>query len=997
MKRLLVSAAVLPLLYAASAHAETKISTATTAPVKTSTIASGQPDHLTIDTAGSIAPTVAGPAVTVDSSNAVINNGSITFTGVNGATGIQVNPGVATAITNAGTISVVEDYTATDTDSDGDIDGPFAQGSARYGIRVLSPGTVGSITNSGSVSIEGNDSGGISVEGRLTGSLTSTGAVGVVGDRGVGVRADSVSGDVKILGAVQVQGEGSVAVRLGDVDGAVALQGAISSTGYRSSDRLTDTVRAKLDADDLKQGGGAVIITGNVGKGILLDRPPTDSSTTDTDEDKDGITDSAESTAAIASYGAAPAIAIGGASATTIGVVGTGDLAYGFVNKGTVTGNGVNDGVAGVALRIGQAGGGVVTVQGGLNNIAGATIVGRSYLAQSTAVLLNTNAVVPAIKNAGTIGSEQNGGLHDARAIVDLSGTLTLVENSGAIRAVVNTATGVTQTGKAIAIDLSANTTGTTVRQALVNSTDTPAIAGDVLFGSGADRLELLGGIFAGNMTFGAGADSLIIDGGATAAGRISDSDGKLAIDVRNGRLTVANTETVTITSLNLGAKGVLAVNVDPTITNTRLNVTGAAVVETGAQVNVTLTSISRGAKSFQIVQAQSLTVGQAGATLAGAPFLYNANLRADTAAGALYVDLRPKTATELGLNRSGAEAYNAVFASLDKDDAIEQAFLAQTTQAGFEGLYDQMLPDHSGGIMMSAAAISSAVSSAVAQPMAIDRSSGSGVWAQEVAFNIRRDRQDAAGFKSQGFGFAAGWDLQGEANALGANVSFVTTDVKDRGAAADEETSMNLFGAGLYWRLDGGPLQAAVRGGVGYAFFDGDRRLESSTLSLKADSKWNAWMVDAYAGASYTVQMGSLYARPEISASYLRLAEDGYKEKNGGAGFNLIVDKRTGDMLTGEALLAIGWKFGDDVYFAPEIKAGYRTKLAGGPSKTTAHFEGGEDFTLDPEDVFKGGAVARIGFRGGASRVLYDVNAGGTMDGDYQEYDIRGTVRFQF
>jgi outer membrane autotransporter protein len=997
MKRLLVSAAALPLLYAASAHAETKISTATTAPVKTSTIAGGQADHLTIDAAGSIAPTVAGPAVTIDSSNAVISNGSITFTGVNGATGIQVNPGVAMAIANNGAISVVEDYTATDADSDGDLDGVFAQGSARFGIRVLSPGAIGNITNAGTVTVEGNDSGAISIEGRLTGNLTSSGAVAVVGDRSVGIRADSVSGDVKVLGAVQSQGEGTVGVQLGSVDGAVVLQGSISNTGYRSTDRLTDAVRAKLDADDLKQGGGAVRITGNVGKGILLDRPPLDSSTTDTDEDKDGIVDTAEGTAAVASFGAAPAIQIGGADASTIGMVGTGDLAFGFVNKGTVTGNGVNDGVAGTGLRIGQAGGGVVTVQGGVNNIGGATIVGRSYGAQSTGVLLNANAVVPALRNAGSIGAEQNGGLQDARAIVDLSGTLGLVENSGIIRAVVNPATGVTQTGKTIAIDLSANTTGAIVRQAKVNTADAPAIGGDVLFGSGNDRLELLGGTFAGTMSFGAGADSLVLDGGATAAGRISDSDGRLAIDVRDGRLTMANTETVTVSSLNLGAKGVLAVNVDPTVTNTRLNVTGAANVATGAQVDVTLTAISRGAKSFQIVQAQSLTVGQAGATLAGAPFLYSASLRADVGAGALYVDLRPKTATELGLNRSGSEAFNAVFASLDKDDAIESAFLAQKTQAGFQGLYDQMLPDHSGGVLMSAAAISAAVSGAVAEPMAIDRSSGTAMWAQEVAFNIQRDKQDAAGFKSQGFGFAAGMDMQGEAAALGANVSFVTTDVKDRGAAAGEEISMNLFGAGLYWRLDGGPLQAAVRGGVGYAFFDGDRRLESPTLSLRADSKWNAWMVDAYAGASYELRMGGLYVRPELSASYLRLAEDGYKEKNGGSGFNLIVDKRTGDMLTGEALLAMGWRFGDEVYFAPEIKAGYRAKLAGGPAKTTAHFEGGEDFTLDPEDVFKGGAVGRIGFRGGAARVVYAVNGGATIDKDYKEYDVRATVRFQF
>jgi outer membrane autotransporter protein len=297
----------------------------------------------------------------------------------------------------------------------------------------------------------------------------------------------------------------------------------------------------------------------------------------------------------------------------------------------------------------------------------------------------------------------------------------------------------------------------------------------------------------------------------------------------------------------------------------------------------------------------------------------------------------------------------------------------------------------------MSAAAISAAVSSAVAQPMAIDEASGRGVWAQEVVFNLRQDRSDAMGYKSQGFGFAAGMDLQGYSNALGANVSFVTADVKDRGASADEELSMNLLGVGLYWRYDGGPLQLAVRGGGGYAFLDGDRRLTSDSVNRRASAKWNAWMVDAYAGASYELRMGSFYARPEASLSYIRLAEEGYREKGGGDGFDLTVDDRTGDLLAGEALLALGWRFGDEIYIAPEIKAGYRAKLAGGPPKTTAHFEGGQDFTLSPEDAFKGGAIARIGFRGGAARVLYAVNGGATVDDDYKEYDVRATVRFQF
>jgi hypothetical protein len=997
MKRLFVSAALLPLLHAAAASAETKISTATTAPVRTSTVASGQPDSILIEAAGSIAPTTAGAAVTVDSSHAVTNAGSITYNGVSGATAILATGEVGLGITNTGSISLVEDYTATDADSDGDVDGAFAQGSARYGVRVQSPTFVaGNIAHSGTITIEGNDSAGISVETRQVGNLTTSGAVSVLGDRSVGVRADSTSGDVKILGAVSAQGEGSVGVQVGRVDGGLVLQNGVTVTGYRSTTRQADAVRAKFDADDIKQGGPAVRITGSIARGVLLDRPPADLSSTDTDEDDDGITDTAEAAAAIYSYGGAPALDIGGAAATTLGAVGTGVLQYGFVNRGTVTADGVNDGVAATALRIGQAGGGTVTVQTGIHN-EGGTIVGRAYLAQSTGVLLNSNAVVPAFVNSGTVGAEQNGGRHDARALVDLSGTLSFVDNFGTIKAVVTPATGVTQTGRAIAIDLSANTGGAVVRQSKLTSSSAPTIGGDVLLGSGNDRLELLGGSLSGTMSFGAGRDTLVIDGGATAAGRIVDADGTLALDLREGSLSLANAETVGLSSLNIGAKGVLAVSIDPAVTTTRLNVSGAATVAAGAQVAVTLTGISRGTKSYQIVQAGSLSVGQAGASLAGAPYLYQAALRADMAAGALYVDLRPKTSTELGLNRSGAQAYDAVFAALDKDEDIEQAFLAQSTRTGFQGLYEQMLPDHSGGVLMSAAAISSAVSSAVAQPMAIDASSGSGVWAQEVVFNIRRDRADALGFKSQGFGFAAGYDLQGEANALGANLSFVTADVKDRGSAAGEEISMNLLGAGLYWRLDGGPLQAAVRGGVGYAFLDGDRRLVSDTLNLRAKASWNAWMADAYAGVSYEMRAGAFYARPELSASYLRLAEDGYREKGDSAGFKLIVDKRTADMLTGEALLAIGWRFGDEVYFAPEIKGGYRTKLAGGPGRTTAHFDGGQDFTLSPEDAFKGGAVVRAGFRGGAARVLYAVTGGATLDDGYEEYDVRATVRFQF
>lgn len=999
MKRLFVSAAVLPLLHAAGAHAETKISTATTTPVRTSTLAAGQPDSLLIEANGTIKPTASGAAVTMDAAHAVKNSGAIGFTGVNNATGVLLVGGTSGDLTNAGSIDLSEDFTPTDADNDGDLDGAFAQGSGRFGIRATGPGAfTGAVRNEGSINIEGNDSGAISLETGLTGSLTSSGAISVLGDRSVGVRATTVSGDVRITGAIAVKGEGSTAVSLGDVGGGIVLQSAIAATGYRSTIRVADdTNRAKLDADDLKQGGPAVRISGSVNMGLLLDRPPADNSTEDKDEDDDGVEDSLEATAQIASSGSAPALDIGGAGATSFGKVGTGERAYGIVNRGQIASDGVNDGIAAIAVRIGQAGGGSTLIDGGLYNDR-ATITAKAYSAGATAVLLNPGAIVQTVRNTGTIAGDQTGGKHAGRGLVDLSGSVKYVDNSGVVRGSVTPKAGETATARGVALDLSANTSGVYVRQAKLASTDTPQIIGDVLLGSGADGVDVLAGVLVGDISFGAGADSLAIDGGAVVAGRLTDSDGRLAIDVRDGRLVVGNTEAIAVTSLNVGAKGVLAVSIDQAAGRaTRFNVAGAANFASGAQFDVELKSLVRGSQSYQILQAQSLQIAQTGTTLAGAPYMYQAALRSDPAAGALYMDLRPKTAAEIGLNRSGSQAYAAVFDSLDANDAIEQAFLAQDTRDGFVGLYEQMLPDHSGGAIMSAAAISAAISQATAQPMAIDRESGTGVWAQEILFEIRRDRTDAAGFKSQGFGLAGGVDLLGEVNALGLSGAFVATEYRDRGAAAGEQVSMNVLNGGGYWRYNSGGLQANVRAGLGFVWFDGDRRLTGGDLDLRSEADWTGWIVDAHAGASYTLEMGAFYARPELALDYLRLSEDGYSESGGGAGFDLTVEDRKGDLLTGQAALALGFRFGDEIYWAPEVKVGWRQRLAGNPGETTARFGAGTPFVLDPEQVFDGGIIARAGLRGGSEKVLYALDAGGTFEDEYREYDVRATVRFQF
>ena len=75
------------------------------------------------------------------------------------------------------------------------------------------------------------------------------------------------------------------------------------------------------------------------------------------------------------------------------------------------------------------------------------------------------------------------------------------------------------------------------MRQTQASGAAAPEITGDVLFGSGDDRLEILAGKFNGAMEFGAGADTLVIDGSAQVAGALRDADGRLGLDLRNGRL----------------------------------------------------------------------------------------------------------------------------------------------------------------------------------------------------------------------------------------------------------------------------------------------------------------------------------------------------------------------------------------------------------------------------------------------------------------------------
>lgn len=531
--------------------AQTVISDDRTQPVRTSTVKDGSPDSIRIDDDGSVVVS-GGTAVTMDSDHTVTNEGDIKITNADGATGIAAEAGTTGDIVNSGTITIDETYTPEDIDNDGDLDGPFAVGTGRAGIRTLGAHT-GDISNSGKIVVEGNDSAGIVLGGTLTGDFTHDGETTVTGTDSVGVRTQDIDGDVRLAGKVTVRGEGAIGAQFGgDVDGAMVVQGEITSTGYRYPTPPSD--QSKLDADDKLQGGSALVIEGDVTGGIVLAAAPKDSDSGNDDEDGDGIDDDKEGTAKIVSAGEAPAMVIGAEDRDiAIGSVAGSGNDFGLIIEGEIGGSGVYSGVDGNGLVIGGRGGAVDIANGmAISGTVAAKAVGA---AEATALRIGADATVPEIRNSGTIsasaGSDdessavavvvdeganvetiRNSGTikatvsgedGTATAIVDHSGGVELVENSGAI-----SATGADEdSDRNVAIDLSANTAGATVRQTEVASgKDAPSIKGNVLFGSGDDTFEIADGTVDGKVTFGGGDNTLALSGDAKQTGNVVFGDG---------------------------------------------------------------------------------------------------------------------------------------------------------------------------------------------------------------------------------------------------------------------------------------------------------------------------------------------------------------------------------------------------------------------------------------------------------------------------------------
>ena len=1021
----LVSATAL--IWASQAFAQTTISNDTTAPLATS-----KTGNLTIAAGGTVKP-ASGVAVTIDSNNTVANSGVIQFQNIDNTTGVLIQGGHTGALTNNNTIQV-DDTSTTTTDSNGVVHGPFATGTNKFGVRVVGPGDfTGPITNAvgGVITIKGDNSAGISVETNMTGSIGQLGSLTIQGNNSVGIRTTgAVTGDVTLGGTVSALGQGTRAASIGgDVSGAFVINGAVSASGYRYTTRSTDaTFLSHLTADDLLQGGPAVTVAGSVGKGILVDSTSTTSST--------GTVTTVSGS--VSSAGAAPALVVGAVGRDVhIGDVGTGADAFGVEIKGTVLGNGVYDGVTATGIQLGVAGGGAVTTGDGIR-VSG-SVNTTAFAASATTLQLNSGASAPLIRNEGTIGAsmssdaagaaaraidiEAGANVHtlanassigasvagqkgDAIAIVDKSGSLSEVENIGTIAAG-RTLTDVTApiTGRVIAMDLSANTGGVHLVQKDMSAGVTPpSIVGSVLLGSGSDQVEILGGKLTGDLSLGAGANSLTIDGGSTVSGALTAQGGTLALSVGAGTLDMKSASQLKLTSLSLGSGSSLIFTADPASnTATKLDVAGNATIASGAKIGVRLNDILQTSATYTLIRADHLTAGTIDSSLLGSvPFLYTSSLTTDTTAGTINATLSRKTAAQLGLSATIAGAYEPLIQNIGKDSGLQGALLAQTTRAGLINLYNQLLPNHSGGLFNIAAASISAF----ARPID-DRQdpNGGGFWLQETNLGVvSTGHGDDPGYKGWSIGAVGGYEFpRTSLGILGASLGVSSNQVYPDNVDSAEDLHTTLMDAGVYWRTTHGGFSANVKVGGDYMKVTSARVIavlggDGLGVTRTANGSWSAYGFNARGMVSYEKRFGRYYVRPQLSLDYLMLSEGSYTETGGGPAMDLTVNSRTSSRLAAFAGVAVGATYGPDHSWGPEVLVGYKGVASESLGDTTARFVGGGDaFTLRADSISGQGAAAHLSLKGENGSGGFAIETGAEARGGLAIYDLKLAGHVQF
>lgn len=1061
---LLGSAAILPFHAQFAAAQDVTISDDRTSTQRSSTLApNGQ--KIVIDAAGSIVVD-SGVALVIDSPSLFENNGLVASDDrAGGGVGIDVlvGTGLAGGIVNNASIR---------------LDGKFSTGDdfiagQNFGIRLGGTGTfTGDIENGSTASIRvvGVGSVGLELGTFVDGNVTNAGGITMIGEDSVAVAIRrGLSGSFENRGSiagVSFGGERGVLVE-GDIGGAFRNLGSITTGKNQTFDNRGRTLPQI-------SGGPAVFISASIAGGFLngpVAIPDTP------DADGDGIVDVVPGAgASINGRGEGRAVHIttvatdGSMRDVTLGRFGTAeDDVFGFINRAGITATSQERGFDVEAIRIegSSANGSIFTtrVEGGLLNDTTAAIsvlaidgdssgihIGNHVdLGQirnagnitvssirseddqnadgvadsfgpggdATAIFIDELAIATRFENSGTISVTAQGTDKSAFAFVDRSGGVTDFINSGTINTVIQS----DGTGSRIAADLSRATGDITF-------TNTGTIIGDVLLGSGNDTLSMNGGILGGTLDFGAGVGTFTLTGESTFSGALFGET--IDLSVSNSTFATTTRDSVRVRNASFSDNATLILSVVGDETNAGALIASDTVsIGAGTTIDPEFFAFPASGAPIVLISAGTLILGDSidnlNLQIGLSSVIFEQSLAfVDGVEQQLVVNLRQRSAGEIGLGERRGTFFDAVVPALPADDALGAAIANIASLADLENAIDQMLPESSElprhvainnqgmmlGILaqrfstmrnMDEAEFPNSPRSARAAlgNMSKAERRGFNMWIQEVGYvGNRESAGEITGFDGETVGFAVGADypLFG-LDAIGISAMQTVGEYNDDLADRDDfevlATQLSVYASKSF----GGFFIDAI-GSYAILDFERDRTISIGNLTRGVSADWDATQWGAGAQAGYRARFGRYGLTASGSVSYTKLDEDGYGEvTTNGLGFT-VEDRKTTSFRAGGSLAIDGtWSFSrGDLLFKPILRVGYITELSDDVILTRARFgtDGGPFDIATPvaqDDMLLGG----IGFSFITDSVDVTFNYEQERASEFQSHVGSLTVRIRF
>lgn len=426
----------------------------------------------------------------------------------------------------------------------------------------------------------------------------------------------------------------------------------------------------------------------------------------------------------------------------------------------------------------------------------------------------------------------------------------------------------------------------------------TAGIIGDIYFGDGNDQLLLDEGAVAGDIDFGAGNSILSLDNGSAFVGDVS-SDGSVDIDIRGSSLffgsdTNLNVGTLTAStipaagdeaamnsvlgfSISEGGTGIAQLNA----ANVTLEAgTGIRTVFDGAFTqDIEATIISAGSLDID-GGVDALVLNEAGVT----PIIFQQSLTTANGGNDLVLNLRRKSADELGIAPGLAGAYNPVVAALTADDTLGSALFNATTIEEFDELFYQVVAGPLDAPMAYARAQNSSVTSLVAQRVEALRTTGEArprrFWLQEEGFFLNRDSDDASnGFDGGGFVVALGADAPiGPIDVVGVSVHFASARY-DEQLGEDFPFDRTTYGADLYYAEQLGNFELDGRVGFALSNNTSERSIDFGNGADFFEGEWDGTQITANSKLKYRHSMGKTDISPFVSMDFVSITDDEYTE----------------------------------------------------------------------------------------------------------------------